>query len=159
VEALETYLLARQRNGSVRYLYYPDGHADFLWAMPDGAPFAQASCGTPRFSASQKALMPVRLAAYRQLAELSRAHGFKAVVWIAPLNRWENTGLLADPDFAQFLRQLHAIANLTVVEPDWNSALLADFHAWHDCGHFRREVFDQLLAPSISKQLVANRGD
>ena len=80
---------------------------------------------------------------------------FRSVVWIAPLNHWES-GVLRNPSIADFLHRLHALPGLAVVEPDWNSPMLSDFRSWHDCGHFRREVFDQLLAPSVAR-LVAGK--
>jgi hypothetical protein len=65
---------------------------------------------------------------------------------------------LDDPAIRDFLRQLRVIADLPVIEADRQSPLLADFRAWHDCGHFRREVFDQLVAPEVTRLLQRPEG-
>ena len=59
--------------------------------------------------------------------------------------------------FAEFRRryisELRQIAGLSLVESDRNSPLLSDFRQWHDCNHFHRAVFDQLVAPGVAKLL------
>jgi hypothetical protein len=153
VQSLSTYFGARRREPVMHDIYYPDGHADYLWEMRDGSSFLLPRCGAPKLTANQKQLLPAKLAGYRELARLARQHHFVAVVWIAPLNRWESS-LLDDPDIADFRRQLGDMPDMSIVEADRESPALADFHYWHDCGHFRRAVFDQLLAPSVSKLLA-----
>jgi hypothetical protein len=155
-QSLSTYFSARRRDPLTHDIYFPDGHADYLWAMQDGSPFRLPRCGAPKFSASERKLLPEKLSGYRELASLSKRYRFTAVVWIAPLNKWES-GVLADPDIAEFITQLRAIPGLTIIEPDWDSPMLSDFREWHDCGHFRRTLFDQLLAPAISKVLADRR--
>jgi hypothetical protein len=149
-QSLTTYFSARRRDPVTHDIYFPDGHADYLWSMRDGSSFLLQRCGIPTFTAGQLSLLADKLSGYRQLAQLSAQYHFKSVVWIAPLNHWEG-GVLLDPQIAGFLHQLHAIPGLSVVEPDWNSPMLANFRSWHDCGHFRREVFDELLAPSVAR--------
>ena len=152
-QALSGYFSARLRAPSTHDIYFSDGHAEYLWAMPDGSSFALPRCGAPSLTTVQRALLAGMLPAYRELARLAQQHHFAAIVWIAPMNRSENS-LLRDPDVSAFVTQLRAIPELRVVEPDWNSALLADYREWHDCGHFRRSVFDRLIAPAVSQLML-----
>lgn len=152
-QSLTTYFSARRRDPVTHDIYFPDGHADYLWSMRDGSSFLLQRCGIPNFTAEQLSLLAGKLSGYRQLAQLAAQYHFKTVVWIAPLNHWEGDVLL-EPKIAEFLHQLHEIPGLSVVEPDWDSPMLANFRSWHDCGHFRREVFDELLAPTVAHLLA-----
>lgn len=153
IQSLTTYYGARHLQPVPHQVYYPDGHADYLWGMQDGSPFLLPRCGVPSLTRDQRNLLPARLAGYREFAQLAQRHHIRTIVWFAPVNRWES-GILDDPDIVAFRRELQAIPGLSVVEADRDSPLLSDFRDWHDCGHFRREVFDQLLAPTISQLLV-----
>jgi hypothetical protein len=148
-QSLQTYFSARHKPSVTHDYYYPDGHADYLWGLEDASSFSLPRCGVPTLTTAQRSLMETKLAGYRALALLAVRYHFTAIVWIAPLNGSESP-LVQDPSVANFIRQLHGIAELAVIEPDWQSPLLADFHQWHDCGHFRRTVFDQLIAPATS---------
>jgi hypothetical protein len=150
-QALSEYVFPRGRKSGQRDFYYPDGHADYLWEMKDNSDFALARCGGGQTleAGSRKELL-ARLPGYRNIAALAGENHFKVIVWIAPLNT-RRSRLLADPDVENFVTQLRAIPNLPLVEADRNSALLSDFRAWHDCGHFRRTVFDELIAPTVSR--------
>jgi hypothetical protein len=154
-QSLTTYFSARRGDSLTHDIYFPDGHADYLWSMRDGSSFQLPRCGTPTFTPEQLSLLADKLSGYQQLAQLAAQYHFRTVVWIAPLSH-SASGVRLDPQIAGFLHRLHAIPGLAVVEPDWNSPMLADFRSWHDCGHFRREVFDELLAPSVAR-LVAGK--
>jgi hypothetical protein len=149
LQSLQTYFEATRKSPATHDIYFPDGHADYLWALQDDSSFSLPRCGAPTLTDAQRGLMMLKLSGYRALAQLSAHYHFNTAVWIAPLNRSE-TPFLQNPDVVHFLRELHAIPHLGVVEPDWQSPLLADFHEWHDCGHFRRSLFDQLIAPSAT---------
>ena len=153
IQSLTTYYSALHQGPITRQIYYQDGHADYQWGMPDGSSFLSASCAAPSLTRNQRLLLPGRLAGYRELARLAQQYRFRLLVWIAPLNRRESS-ILDDPDIATFLHELAAIPGLHVIEAERDSALLADFHYWHDCGHFRRELFDQLVAPAIGRLLA-----
>jgi hypothetical protein len=152
-QALTEYVFAGRRKPRRRasFFYYPDGHTDYLWEMKDNSDFALARCGGGQTlqAGSRKELLS-RLPGYRNIAALAALNHFKVIVWIAPLNTLGST-LLDDPDVENFVRQLRAVPSLPLVEADRNSALLSDFRAWHDCGHFRPAVFDELLAPAVSR--------
>jgi hypothetical protein len=147
VQSLQTYFQARRRDAVTHDIYFPDGHADYLWSLQDDSSFGLPRCGPPTLTDTQRRLMTQKLSGYRALAQLAAQQHFAAIVWVAPLNRSE-TPFLHTAQVVDFLRELHAIANLAIIEPDWQSPLLADYHQWHDCGHFRRSLFDQLIAPS-----------
>jgi hypothetical protein len=132
--------------------YYPDGHLDFLWEMQSDAEYAISICKVPPLSAEQKIDLFGRLPKYRKLASLAVQHHIKVVVWLTPLSKARSI-VLDDPDVSRYISELHRIAGLSVVEPDRNSPLLSDFHQWHDCNHFHRAVFDQLVAPGVAKLL------
>jgi hypothetical protein len=153
LQSLQTYFEATRKSPVTHDIYFPDGHADYLWALQDDSSFRLPRCGVPTLTDAQRGLMTMKLSGYRALAQLSARYHFNTVVWIAPLNQSE-TALLQNPQVVHFLNELHAIPQLSVVEPDWQSPLLADFHEWHDCGHFRRSVFDQLIAPTATSLLV-----
>lgn len=153
VQSLQTYFEARRKSPVTHDIYFPDGHADYLWSLQDDSSFSLPRCGAPTLTDAQRDLMTQKLSGYRALAQLAALHRFTALVWIAPLNRSE-TPFLRTAEVVSFLRELHAIPNLAVVEPDWQSPLLADYHEWHDCGHFRRSLFDQLIAPTALQRLA-----
>jgi hypothetical protein len=151
-QALATYVRAVSRHPSHPDIYYPDGHADYLWGMEDGAAFALARCRASNTEVTDKKLLVAKLSGYREIARLSERYHFKTIAWIAPLNKWESS-FLDDPAIRDFLQRLRAVPNLAVIEADRDSPLLSDFRDWHDCGHFRRIVFDQLVAPAVSEIL------
>jgi hypothetical protein len=132
--------------------YYPDGHMDFLWEMKSDADYAIPFCRTSRLSAEDKAVLFDRLPLYRRLASLADEHHVKVVVWLTPLSKARSI-TLDDPDVDRYIAELRRIPDLTVFEADRSSPLLSDFRQWHDCSHFHRAVFDQLVAPGVSKLL------
>jgi len=148
-QALISFGRAMHLNASPIVSYYPDGHADYLFGMEDGTAFALQRCQGGALQASDRKLLFDRLPGYREIAKMSLRYHFKVIVWIAPLNTWRSR-FLDDPIVKDYLQELRAIPNLPVVEADRNSPLLWDFHNWHDCGHFRAVIFDQLVAPGIS---------
>jgi hypothetical protein len=132
--------------------YYPDGHMDYLWEMQSDADYALPVCRISRLSAQEKIDLYGRLPEYRKLASLAAQHHVKVIVWLTPLSKARSI-VLGDPDVSGYLNELHQIAGLSVLESDRDSPLLADFHQWHDCSHFHRSVFDQLVAPGVAKLL------
>jgi hypothetical protein len=151
-QAAISYFRSRFSLGARPMFYYPDGHMDYLWQMQSDADYRIPSCRTSRLSAQDKIHLYDRLPQYRQLALLAAQHDIKVVVWLAPLSTARSI-VLDDPEVSRYISELHRIAGLSVIEADRNSPLLADFHQWHDCNHFRRSVFDQLVAPGVAKQL------
>jgi hypothetical protein len=132
--------------------YYPDGHLDYLWEMQSDADYAISVCKVSRLSAQQKIDLFGRLPQYRKLGSLAVQHHIKVVVWLTPLSKARSI-VLDDPDVSRYISELHQIAGLSVLEADRESPLLSDFHQWHDCEHFHRAVFDQLIAPGAAKLL------
>ena len=132
--------------------YYPDGHMDYLWEMQSDADYTLPVCRISRLSAQQKIDLHGRLPEYRKLASLATQHHVKVIVWLTPLSKARSI-VLDDPDVGRYISELHRIAGLNVLESDRDSPLLSDFHQWHDCIHFHRAVFDQLIAPDVAKLL------
>jgi hypothetical protein len=132
--------------------YYPDGHLDYLWEMRSNADYANQICRISPLSEQQKIDLYGRLPQYRKLASLAAQHHVKVVVWLTPLSKARSI-VLDDPDVSRYISELHQIAGLGVLESDRESPLLSDFHQWHDCYHFHRLVFDQLVAPGVAKLL------
>jgi hypothetical protein len=151
-QALITYFREMHQKSSPYDIYYLDGHADYLFAMEDGAGFALPWCEARKLGTAYEKVLSGKLLGYREIAEMADQYHFKVIVWIAPLNKWESS-LFDDPIVDAFLQQLRAIPHLSVVDADRRSPLLSDFHYWHDCRHFRRTVFDQLVAPTVSEYL------
>jgi hypothetical protein len=151
-QALTTYFRSVGWHRTPRDFYYPDGHVDYYWGMRDGSDFALARCRAPDGEVHASKQLSAKLAGYRNLAELAARQQFKAIVWIAPLNK-ARSALLGDPEIRDFLASLRDIPNLHLIQADRDSPLLEDFRAWHDCGHFRPIVFDQLVAPEVSELL------
>src|SRR5258708_14675954 len=118
---------------------------DFLWEMRSDADYAIPFCRTSRLSAEDKAALFDRLPLYRRLASLADEHHVKVVVWLTPLSKARSI-TLDDPDVDRYIAELRRIPDLTVFEADRSSPLLSDFRQWHDCSHFHRAVFDQLVA-------------
>jgi len=151
-QALTTYFRSVGWRRTPRDFYYLDGHVDYYWSMRDGSDFALARCRASGGEAGAGKLLSAKLAGYRDLAALAARQKFTAIVWIAPLNK-ASGALLDDPEVRNFIASLRDIPNLRLIQADRDSPLLEDFHAWHDCGHFRPTVFDQLVAPQISRLL------
>jgi hypothetical protein len=147
-----SYFRSRFFPGSKLMFYYPDGHLDYLWSMQNDANDAIPLCRMSRLSAQQKIDLFHHLPQYRELASLAAQHQVKVVVWLTPLHK-ARAIVLDDPDVNRYIGELRQIAGLNVVEGERDSPLLADFHQWHDCSHFRRQVFDQLIAPGVAKLL------
>jgi hypothetical protein len=147
------YLRSRADPSPHPMFYYPDGHVDFLWDMQRSADFALAICArNAQLSPKRKEDLFGRLHAYRRLAALANEHHFKVVVWLTPLSRSKNV-VLDDADVDRYIAELRQIPGLSVLEGDRKSPLLSDFHQWHDCSHFHRALFDQLIAPGIATLL------
>jgi hypothetical protein len=151
-QPLTTYFRSIGLRRTPRDFYYPDGHVDYYWSMPDGSDFALARCRAPDGEVHAGKQLSAKLVSYRDLAELAAKQQFKAIVWIAPLNK-ASSAMLDDPAIKDFLAKMRDIPNLRLIEADRDSPLLGDFRAWHDCGHFQRIVFDQLVAPEMSQSL------
>ena len=146
------YFRSKFSAGSRPMFYYSDGHMDYLWEMHGNADYAIPYCRSPPLSAQQKTSLYGRLPRYRELASLAAQHHVKVVVWLTPLSKTRSI-VLDDPDVSRYISELRQIAGLRVLEPDRDSPLLADFQQWHDCNHFHRAVFDQLVAPGVAKLL------
>jgi hypothetical protein len=150
VQPLIRYLDQAGSDDPFHFAYYPDGHVEYLWRMKGPADLQGTACRPPQLSATARPLLFAKLAAYRELAELSARNHFRAIVWITPFNKWKSR-VFDDPDVRSFLAQLRAIPNLSVIEADRESPLLWDFSEWTDCMHFRQPVFDELVAPAITR--------
>lgn len=134
------------------FLYDPDGHVEYLWRMKSPMDLKAPACRPPPLSEVEKRLLFLKLPAYRELADLSVRNHFQAIVWITPYNSWKQQ-VFDDPDVRRFISQLRSIPHLSVVDVERNSPMLSDFSLWTDCGHFRRPVFDELVAPRILRLL------
>jgi hypothetical protein len=132
--------------------YYPDGHMDSLWEMKSDTEYAIPICKTARLSARDKEALFGRLPIYRKFAALADQHHVMVAVWLTPLSKARSV-TLDDPDVERYILELRQIPGLAVFEADRNSPLLSDFHQWHDCSHFHRSVFDQLVVPGLTRLL------
>jgi hypothetical protein len=149
-QALVEYVRFVYRYPFRHEVYYPDGHVDYLWNMQNDTPFALAACrGPTRLGVAERRLLFDKLQGYRAIAGMADRYHFKVIVWVVPLNKWESD-LFDDPAVKDYLQRLRAIPGLSIVDVDRSSPLLSDFHDWHDCRHFQRRVFDQLVAPAAS---------
>jgi hypothetical protein len=146
------YFRSKFSSRSRRMFYYPDGHLDYQWEMRSDADYALPVCRIAPLSAQQKIDLYGRLLQYRKLAALAAQHHVRVVVWLTPLSKARSM-VLDDPDVSRYISELRQIGGLNVLEADRNSPLLSDFQQWHDCNHFHRTVFDQLLAPDVAKLL------
>jgi hypothetical protein len=146
------YLRAQLVPTSRPMVYYPDGHLDSLWEMQSDADYSLPICAISPPSEQDKEELLRRLALYRELAALASQYGAKVIVWLTPLSKARRAAL-DDPDVHSYLEKLRQIPGLSVFEADRNSPLLSDFHQWHDCSHFHRAVFDQLVAPGVIRML------
>jgi hypothetical protein len=149
---LIAYARAAWAHGTPHYVFYADGHVEYLLSARSAEELTKPSCGSGLPTIMSKESMLRKLSAYRTLGELAARNHFKLVVWIAPLNHWYGK-LFDEPIARQFIGQLRALPDLSVVEASRESPLLSDYTAWHDCIHFRTAVFDQLVAPSLTKAL------
>jgi hypothetical protein len=151
-QAAIAYLRSRFNPRSRLMVYYPDGHLDYLWEMQNDANDSIPLCRTSRLSAQLKIDLYEHLRHYRKLASLAAQHHVKVVVWLTPLHKGRSI-VLDDPDVSGYISELHSIAGLNVIEGVRDSPALSDFQQWHDCSHFHRQVFDQLIAPGVAKLL------
>lgn len=132
--------------------YHPDGHMDSLWEMGSSAEYALPICRVAPLSADDKERLFGRIARYRDLAALAAQHGTKVIVWLTPLTKTRRAAL-EDADVQRYIEELGKIPGIRVFDADRDSPLLADFRQWHDCSHFHRTVFDQLVAPGVIRLL------
>jgi hypothetical protein len=146
-QALMDYVSILVSGTSHPLRYYADGHADYMWSMKSD--FAEACA--PQTTPAKNTLL-AELSGYGEFAVLAARNHFKAIVWIAPGPTQRSSP--RDTYMEQYIAQLRAIPNLSIIEPDLESPLLADIHYWHDCVHFRRTVFQQLASPAASALLV-----
>jgi hypothetical protein len=151
-QPLIDYLGQTTFGSPIHFLYDADGHVDYLWRMKSPVDLVAASCRPPQLSEVEKRLLFLKLPAYRELADLSVRNHFQAIVWITPYNSWKQQ-VFDDPDVRRFLSQLRSIPHLSVVDAERNSPMLSDFTLWTDCAHFRRPVFDELVAPPVLRLL------
>jgi hypothetical protein len=133
---------------ALHFRYDADGHVEYLWRMKSPADLAAAPCRPPQLSEVEKRLLFLKLPAYRALADLAVQNHFQVIVWITPYNGWKQQ-VFDDPDVRRFILQLRSIPHLSVVDAARNSPMLSDFTLWTDCAHFRRPIFDDLVAPRI----------
>jgi hypothetical protein len=68
---LAAYGRAQWQDPSHRDIYYPDGHAVYLWGMDDGAAFALARCRAPGMKITDRTLLLAKLSGYREIASLA----------------------------------------------------------------------------------------
>jgi hypothetical protein len=146
------YVRSRLNPTTRPMFYYSDGHMDSLWDMKSDAEYQLPICVTSRLSARDKEELFARLPIYRKFAALTDEHHVKVVVWLTPLSKSRSVAL-DDPDVERYIEELRRIPGLSVFEANRNSPLLSDFHQWHDCSHFHRAVFDQLVAPGVGRLL------
>jgi hypothetical protein len=154
-QTLVSYVRDRWPHRVSHYIYYPDGHVDYLLELRSPSDLSRPNCGAVQSVVMQKQSMVRKLSAYRMLAELSSRNHFRVILWITPFNKLKSA-LFDEPVAQEYLTQLRAIPNLSVVEADRDSPLLSDYTAWYDCMHFRHVVFDQLISPAVS-QLISER--
>jgi hypothetical protein len=153
---LLSYIKARWQWPRGQMVYYPDGHADYLFHMQSEAGFDPARCGMAKVAPEDASKVLNKIAFYRTLAEMSAKNHFRTIVWIAPLN-FRRSRVLQTPPVQSFLQQLKDIDGLAVVDAIGDSPMLSDYRYWHDCGHFVPQIFDELMAPAIAPLLSGHR--
>ena len=132
----------------LHFRYDADGHVEYLWRMNSAADLAAAPCRPPLLSVVEKRLLFLKLPSYRELADLAVRNHFQVIVWTTPYNGWKQQ-VFDDPDVRRFILQLRSIPHLSLVDAARNSPMLSEFTLWTDCAHFRRPIFDELVAPRI----------
>jgi hypothetical protein len=154
---LLSYIKARLQWPRGQMIYYPDGHADYLFRMQDDAGFDPAHCGMARVAPEDASKVLNKLTSYRALAAMSAKQHFQVIVWIAPLN-YRRSPVLQTPVVLSFLRQLKSIDGLAVTDAAGDSPMLRNYRYWHDCGHFVPQIFDELVAPAMAP-LLSGHGE
>jgi hypothetical protein len=146
---LITYFSGRRRWPGGQLYYHADGHVDYRVESHSNLDLEPLHCGIAKIAPGERWMILNKLSGYRALAELAAARGFHLILWSSPLNI-RRQDILQMPFVVQFEAQLRKIPGLRVVEPIAESPVLDDFHYWHDCAHFHREVFDELVKPNLA---------
>ncbi|MFA5920862.1 MAG: hypothetical protein WC856_06180 [Methylococcaceae bacterium] len=137
-----------------RFIYAKDGAVSYTWEMGK-EDFEK--CNTPvNFDkVDYTGSISQDLEIHKKLASLFKSAGVVPVLILMPLPSEIFTSYQANKQIAGYLKSLEQIYNKKIIA-NYDKEFTNDYKFWHDCGHFKKSVFENYLAPAIRASLVNN---
>lgn len=138
-----------------RFIYAKDGAVSYTWEMTKNE---FENCNTPvNFDKVDYTGSIIQdLEVHKNLASLFKSAGVVPVLIIMPLPSNIFASYLANKQIAGYLKSLEQIYNKKIIA-DYDKQFTSDYRFWHDCGHFKKSVFEKFLAPEIRASLVTRK--
>jgi hypothetical protein len=137
-----------------RFLYGKDGAVSYSWEMGK-EDFEK--CNTPaNFSkVDYTGSIQQDLEAHKKLAALFERAGVTPVLVLMPMPSNIFESYLANKQVIGYFESLEKIYNTKIIA-HYDKQFTNDYTFWHDCGHFKKSVFEKYLAPQIRASLMGS---
>jgi hypothetical protein len=134
-----------------RFIYGKDGAVSYAWEMGK-ADFEK--CNTPIDVSKIDYSDAIRqdLGVHKKLAALFKSAGVVPVLVLMPMPSNVFKSYLANKQMVNYLEALEQIYNRKIIA-NYDKQFTSDYKFWHDCGHFKKSVFEKFLAPEILASL------
>jgi hypothetical protein len=134
-----------------RFIYGKDGAVSYAWEMGK-ADFEK--CNTPIDVNKIDYTGAIRqdLEIHKKLASLFKNAGVVPVLVLMPMPSNVFKSYLANKQMVNYLEALEQIYNRKIIA-NYDKQFTSDYKFWHDCGHFKKSVFEKFLAPEILASL------
>jgi hypothetical protein len=134
-----------------RFIYGKDGAVSYSWEMGKDD---FEKCNTPVNFNKVDYASAIRqdLEVHRKLAALFKSAGVVPVLVLMPMPSNILASYLANMQMVTYLEALEQIYNTKIIA-NYDKQFTSDYKFWHDCGHFKKSVFEKFLAPKILASL------
>ena len=134
-----------------RFIYGKDGAVSYNWDM---AKDEFEKCNTPVNFSNINYAGAIRkdLEVHKKLASLLKSAGVLPVLILMPMPSNVFTSYLTNKQIVSYPESLEQIYNTKIIA-NYDKQFTSDYRFWHDCGHFKKSVFEKFLAPEILASL------
>jgi hypothetical protein len=134
-----------------RFIYAKDGAVSYSWEMGKDD---FDKCNTPVNFSNINYAGAIRkdLEVHKKLASLLKNAGVVPVLVLMPMPSNVFKSYQENKQIVNYLESLEQIYNRKIIA-NYNKQFTSDYKFWHDCGHFKKSVFEKFLAPEILASL------
>jgi hypothetical protein len=135
-----------------RFIYGKDGAVSYTWEM-DKENFEKCNIPVNFDKVDYTGSIIQDLEIHKKLASLFKSAGVVPALILIPMPSNIFTSYLANKQIVGYLKSLEQIYNRKIIA-SYDKQFTYDYQFWHDCGHFKKSVFEKFLGPEIRASLV-----
>ena len=135
-----------------RFINEKDGAVSYSWEM-DKEDFEKCNKPVNFDKVDYTGSISQDLEIHKKLASLFKSAGVVPILILMPMPSNIFTSYLANKQIVKYLDSLEQVYNRKIIA-NYDKQFTSDYQFWHDCGHFKKYVFEKYIAPEIRASLV-----